>query len=87
MDAARSPGWTIGEGRQGELMATFDTGEIGRPWVITARRGAGRYYVSRYAPGDNVTVEGESVGELLGNPRDMGRQLRTILEASSADQS
>jgi hypothetical protein len=36
--------------------------------------------VSFYAPGDDSDLEGDVIGELVGNPREMGRQLRTILE-------
>jgi len=35
--------------------------------------------VSKYHPGDDVSLEGEVVGEISGNPREMGRQLRTLL--------
>jgi hypothetical protein len=36
--------------------------------------------VSLYRPGDDVDLEGEEIGEISGNPREMGRQLRAILE-------
>jgi hypothetical protein len=36
--------------------------------------------VSLYQPGDDTEVEGEVINEISGNPREMGRQLRTILE-------
>ena len=36
--------------------------------------------VSFYSPGDDSGVDGEVIGELAGNPREMGRQLRAILE-------
>jgi len=36
--------------------------------------------VSFYSPGDDTGVDGELIGELAGNPREMGRQLRAILE-------
>jgi hypothetical protein len=36
--------------------------------------------VSLYRPGDAIDVEGDTIGELVGNPREMGRQLRDILE-------
>ena len=36
--------------------------------------------VSFYPPGDDTGVDGELIGELAGNPREMGRQLRAILE-------
>ncbi len=37
-------------------------------------------HVSFYRPGDALDTEGESIGELSGNAREMGRQLRSILE-------
>jgi hypothetical protein len=80
IDAARSPDWSIGVGRSGQIMATKDSGEIGRPWVITAQRAGGGLRVSLYRPGDDTEVEGEAISEIKGNPREMGRQLRTILE-------
>jgi hypothetical protein len=39
--------------------------------------------VSLYRPGDDVEVEGDVIGEIDGNPREMGRQLRVILEDTS----
>ena len=80
IDAARSPEWSIGEGSGGEVMATRDSGEIGLPWVVTARRGGRGLRVSLYRPGDDVSLEGEVIGDLTGNPREMGRQLRSMLE-------
>lgn len=79
MDAARSPGWTFGLGRGGEVMATRDSGDIGLPWVVLARRAGRGLAVSLFHPGDDVTAEGEVIGELSGNAREMGRQLRTLL--------
>jgi hypothetical protein len=35
--------------------------------------------VSKFQPGDDVAAEGEVIGEISGNPREMGRQLRTLL--------
>jgi len=87
IDSSRSPGWSIGEGQAGQIMATFETGDIGMPWVvIAAKRGKGMK-VSLYAPGDDVTVEGEEIGEIAGNPREQGRQLREILEAVKSEKS
>lgn len=80
IDAARSPGWSVGEGRKGEIMATRDSGDIGSPWAITAVRGGRGMRVYFYRPGDDVQYEGEAIGELSGNPREMGRQLRGLLE-------
>jgi hypothetical protein len=39
--------------------------------------------VSLYRPGDDVNVEGDVIGEIGGNPREMGRQFRVILEDTS----
>jgi hypothetical protein len=83
IDAARSPGWSIGEGRNGQIMATSDAGEIGSPWVVTAAKSGRGMRVSLYRPGDDVEVEGDVIGEIDGNPREMGRQLRVMLEDTS----
>jgi hypothetical protein len=83
IDAARSPEWSIGVGRSGQIMATKDSGEIGRPWVITAERAGRGMRVSLYQPGDDTEVEGEVIDEIKGNPREMGRQLRAILEETT----
>jgi hypothetical protein len=85
IDAARSPEWSIGVGRSGQIMATRDSGEIGRPWVITAERAGRGMRVSLYQPGDDTEVEGDVIDEITGNPREMGRQLRTILEGATLD--
>jgi len=85
IDAARSPEWSIGQGRPGQIMATRDSGQIGLPWVITAERGGKGMRVSLYRPGDDVNLEGDVIGDISGNPRDMGRQLRTILEETALD--
>lgn len=61
-------------------MATRQTNDIGLPWVITADRAGRGMRVSLYRPGDDVRVEGEAIGQISGNPREMGRQLRAILE-------
>ncbi len=80
VDAARSPDWSLGVDRTGAVMATRDSGVIGLPWVVKARpRGRGMT-VSFYAPGDDSDLEGDVLGELTGNAREMGRQLRHILE-------
>lgn len=83
MDAARSPGWSIGVGRSGQIMATRDSGQIGLPWVISAARAGKGMRVSLYQPGDDTEVEGDVLGEISGNPREMGRQLRTFLEETT----
>ena len=79
MDAARSPEWSFGLDRHGQIMATKDSGEIGLPWVVLVTRARRGMRVSKFHPGDDVEVEGEVVGEISGNPREMGRQLRTLL--------
>jgi len=80
IDAARSPEWSLGEGQKGQIMATRDSGQIGSPWVITAVRSGRGMRVFFYRPGDDVQFEGETIGEISGNPREMGRQLRGYLE-------
>lgn len=85
IDAARSPQWSIGLGRHGQVMATRDSGQIGLPWVVQAQRAGKGMRVSLYRPGDDIDVEGEVIGEVAGNPREMGRQLRTILEELTLD--
>jgi len=80
MDAARSPDWSLGLDRSGALMATHDSGVIGLPWIVKAHSRGRAMRVSFYAPGDDSDLEGDVIGELVGNPREMGRQLRSILE-------
>lgn len=60
-------------------MATKDSGQIGLPWVVLATRAGRGMRVSKFRPGDDVQAEGEVIGEISGNPREMGRQLRTLL--------
>lgn len=79
MDAARSPEWSFGLDRHGQIMATKDSGEIGLPWVVLVTRAGRGMRVWKFHPGDDVEAEGEVVGEISGNPREMGRQLRTLL--------
>lgn len=79
MDAARTPEWSFGLDRHGHIMATKDSGQIGLPWVVLAVRGGRGLRVSKFQPGDDVEVEGEMIGEVSGNPREMGRQLRSLL--------
>ena len=83
IDAARSPEWSIGQGRPGQVMATKDSGQIGLPWVVTADRAGKGMRVSLYRPGDDVNLEGDVIGDIAGNPREMGRQLRAILEETA----
>jgi len=80
MSAARTHGWGISPGLAGGVMATRGSGLIGQPWVVVAERAGRGMRVSLYRPGDALDVEGDAIGELRGNPREMGRQLRTILE-------
>lgn len=80
IDAARSPGWSVGEGRPGQVMATRDSGRIGQPWVVTADPSGAGLRVSLYRPGDDVSAPGEVLGVVSGNPRVRGRQLRVMLE-------
>ncbi len=63
-----------------QVKATRDSGSVGEPWVVLATRGGRGMHVSFYRPGDALDTEGESIGELSGNAREMGRQLRSILE-------
>ncbi len=79
ISAARTPEWSFGLGAQGQIMATRDSGEIGLPWVVLVTRAGRGMRVSKFQPGDDVAAEGEVIGEISGNPREMGRQLRTLL--------
>lgn len=80
LDAARSPRWSLGLDRSGAVMATRDSGHVGMPWVVKAHSHGGSMRVSFYAPGDDSDLDGEVIGELVGNPRERGRQLRNLLE-------
>ena len=79
-DAARSPGWGVGVTPDGRIMATTDSGQIGMPWVVIAAKSGRGLRVSLYQPGDDLDVEGDVIAELAGNPREMGRGLRGVLE-------
>jgi hypothetical protein len=79
ISAARTPGWSIGLDRRGRIMATSEAGEIGMPWVVVADKTSRGLRVSKYQPGDDVDLEGDVVGDVAGNPREMGRQLREML--------
>ena len=86
MSAARTPEWSFGLGRRGQIMATRDSGQIGLPWVVQATRSGRGLRVELLQPGDDTDAEGVDVGALSGNPREMGRQLREILgELSDSD--
>ncbi len=79
--AADTYSWTLSViASPSAVMATRDSGRIGEPWVVLAARGGRGMRVSLYRPGDSLDAEGEPAGELSGNPREMGRQLRSILE-------
>jgi hypothetical protein len=62
------------------VMATRESGRIGEPWVVMAVSGGRGLRVSIFQPGDALDAEGEEVAQLSGNPRELGRQLRAILE-------
>ncbi len=79
-DAARSPDWTLAIDSPVALRATRDSGVAGLPWTVVVRPRGRAMSVSFYAPGDDSELEGDVIGELTGNPREIGRQLRGILE-------
>ena len=60
-------------------MATSEAGEIGMPWVVVAAKTGRGLRISKYQPGDDVDVEGDVIADVAGNPREMGRQLRYLL--------
>lgn len=62
------------------VMATRESGRIGEPWVVMAVPAGRSLRVSFFQPGDALDAEGEELAALTGNPRELGRQLRTILE-------
>ena len=62
------------------VMATRDSGRIGEPWVVMAVPSGRGLRVSFFRPGDDLDAEGEDLGEISGNPRELGRGLRAILE-------
>jgi hypothetical protein len=62
------------------VMATRESGRIGEPWVVMAVPGGRGLRVSFFQPGDALDATGEEVGEISGNPREMGRELRAMLE-------
>jgi hypothetical protein len=77
--AADTHGWDLAV-ISSAVMATRVSGRLGEPWVVMATSGGRRLRVSFFRPGDALDAEGEELAELSGNPREMGRQLRTILE-------
>jgi hypothetical protein len=85
INAARTPGWSLGLDRRGQIMATSEAGDIGLPWVVIAAKAGRGLRVSKYQPGDDVEIEGEVIGEVSGNPREMGRQLRDLLADLECD--
>lgn len=77
--AAASPGWDLTV-VDGAIVAIRDSGVEGMPFTVIARKGGRGFKVAKYQPGDDTSVEGEDIGEISGNPRDMGRALRSLLE-------
>lgn len=77
--AVRAPGWSVGIDPRGRIMATSDAGEIGMPWIVVGTQFARGLRVSLYQPGDDLESEGESRGEVVGNARELSRQLRELL--------
>jgi hypothetical protein len=80
ISAAQTHAWGLVPGPSGGIMATRESGRVGEPWVVMAERGGRGMRVSLYRPGDAIDLEGDALGELAGNPREMGRQLRSMLE-------
>jgi hypothetical protein len=79
LETAKSPGWTLRlDGSS--IVAEHDSGVEGLPWTVVARRGGRGMRVSLYQPGDDTSIEGVELGEVAGPARDMGRQLRGLLE-------
>jgi hypothetical protein len=66
------------------VMATRDSGRVGEPWVVMATPGGRGLRVSFFEPGDALDAPGEELTEISGNPRELGRQLRAILEELAA---
>src|ERR1700722_16642372 len=62
------------------VMATRESGRIGEPWVVLATAGGRGMRVSFFQPGDDLNAGGEELAPLAGNPREMGRELRSLLE-------
>jgi len=66
-------------------MATRESDRIGEPWVVMAVPGGRGLRVSYFQPGDALDAEGEPLAEISGNPREMGRELRSMLENLGTD--
>jgi hypothetical protein len=79
--AAETHSWSVAVvATPAAVMATRESGRIGEPWVVMAVPGGRGLRVSLFQPGDALDAQGEELGELTGNPRELGRGLRTILE-------
>jgi len=77
--AAATYGWDVTT-LVGSVMATRESGRIGEPWVVIANPSGRGLRASLYRPGDALDAEGDELGVLSGNPREIGRQLRAMLE-------
>jgi hypothetical protein len=62
------------------VMATRESGRIGEPWVVMGVPAGRGLRVSLFQPGDALDADGEMLGEVSGNPREIGRELRSMLE-------
>ncbi len=77
--AAETHGWSLTV-LDDAVMATRESGRVGEPWVVMAVRSGRGVRVSFFRPGDALDAEGDQLDELSGNPREVGRQLRNMLE-------
>jgi hypothetical protein len=79
--AAASPSWSLSViVSPAAVMATKESGRLGEPWVVMAIPGGRGLRVSFFRPGDALDAEGELLTEISGNPREVGRRLRSVLE-------
>jgi hypothetical protein len=79
--AAETHSWSVSVvAAPAAIMATRESGRIGEPWVVMAVPGGRGLRVSFFQPGDALDAAGEELGEVSGNPREMGRELRSMLE-------
>jgi hypothetical protein len=79
--AAETHGWGLSAlERPPAIMATRDSGHVGAPWVVLATVSGDRLQVSFFNPGDSLDAPGEELDEFSGNPRELGRLLRGLLE-------